>query len=299
VVQIREAALPWHHPSGLPASLSSLRRALVFSVLNVTPDSFSDGGLYREPDVAVARATAQVAAGADVIDVGGESTRPGAARIPVSEELSRVLPVVSALAELGIPVSIDTMRAEVADAAVAAGAVIVNDVSGGLADPQMHPFLAGNQVPYIAMHWRGHSTEMDRMAVYDDVVADVIRELSARLAAIAAAGVAPDRVVIDPGLGFAKAAQHNWSLLAAIPTLAELGRPVLIGASRKRFLGALLGDRSQPRPPADRDAATDAVTALAAFAGAWAVRVHDVRGSRDAIAVAQAWAEADKDRSTR
>lgn len=280
------------HPANLPLQLASLERPLVFSVLNVTPDSFSDGGHYQDPQRALDRAYAQIAAGADLIDVGGESTRPGAARIPVATELARIMPVIGPLAAAGIPVSVDTMRAEVAAAAVAAGAVLVNDVSGGLADPMMYEFLSQSDVPYVAMHWRGHSVDMDSLAQYDDVVTDVIAELQARLDAIAAAGIDLDRVVIDPGLGFAKTAQHNWQLLAGLPELLAMGHPVLIGASRKRFLGALLGPSGEPRPVAERDAATDAVTALAAFHGAWAVRVHDVRGSRDAIEVALAWARA-------
>jgi dihydropteroate synthase len=277
------------HPRGLPDSLAGERRPLVMSVLNVTPDSFSDGGRYVDVDIAVAHALQQAAAGADIIDVGGESTRPGAHRISADEELGRVLPVVEKLVGHGVVVSIDTMRAEVAQAAVGAGAALVNDVSGGLADPDMHAWIAGVDVPYVAMHWRGHSTDMDRLATYTDVVGEVCAELGDRLADLAAAGVDPARVVIDPGLGFAKEPGHNWALLAALPRLAALGHPVLIGASRKRFLGELLGTPGHPRPVADRDAATDAITALAAANGAWAVRVHDVRGSRDAIAVAGAW----------
>ncbi len=277
------------HPSGLPEHLAALRRTLVMSVLNVTPDSFSDGGRFSDVEVAVAHARAQVAAGADVIDVGGESTRPGATRIPIGEELSRVMPVVERLVDLGVVVSIDTMRAEVAHAAVAAGAALVNDVSGGLADPAMHRWLAGVEVPYVAMHWRGHSTHMDALASYDDVVADVCAELRQRLDALDAAGVDLARVVLDPGLGFAKTSSHNWALLAGMSQVRALGHPVLIGASRKRFLGELLGQSGQPRPVDQRDGATDAVTALAAAAGAWAVRVHEVRGSRDAIAVAAEW----------
>lgn len=277
------------HPRGLPGPLAGLRRTVVMAVLNVTPDSFSDGGRFVDVEVALAHARAQVAAGADLVDVGGESTRPGAGRIPIGEELDRVLPVVSALAGEGIAVSIDTMRAEVARAAVAAGAVLVNDVSGGLADPDMYAFLTEVPVPYVAMHWRGHSADMDALARYDDVLADVRAELAARLEAVAAAGVDPARVVLDPGLGFAKTAAHNWQLLAGLATLASLGRPILVGASRKRFLGELLADASGPRPVDQRDPATDAISALAAAAGAWAVRVHDVRGSRDAVAVAAAW----------
>jgi dihydropteroate synthase len=259
------------------------------SVLNVTPDSFSDGGRFVDVEIAVGHALAQVAAGADIIDVGGESTRPGAQRISVDEELGRVIPVVERLVAAGVVVSIDTMRSEVAAAAVTAGAHLVNDVSGGLADPGMHDWVAGVEVPYVAMHWRGHSTDMDRLATYHDVVAEVCAELSDRLAELAAAGVDAARVVLDPGLGFAKDSAHNWALLAGLGQLASLGHPVLVGASRKRFLGELLGEPGRPRPVGERDAATDAVTALASAAGVWAVRVHDVRGSRDAIAVAGAW----------
>jgi dihydropteroate synthase len=265
-------------------------------VLNVTPDSFSDGGRFVEVDIAVAHALAQVEAGADIIDVGGESTRPGTQRISADEELGRVVPVIERLVAHGVVVSIDTMRSEVAEVAVAAGAGLVNDVSGGLADPAMHAWVAGAEVPYVAMHWRGHSTDMERLANYGDVVAEVCQELSDRLGELAAAGVDPDRVILDPGLGFAKTSAHNWALLAALPHLTALGHPVLIGASRKRFLGELLGQPGMPRPVEERDAATDAITALASAAGAWAVRVHDVRGSRDAIAVAGAWRAAAPER---
>lgn len=277
------------HPRGLPETLATRDRTLVMAVLNVTPDSFSDGGRYLDPTAAVAHGLAQAAAGADIVDIGGESTRPGAARIPVAEELDRVLPVIRGLAEQDVVVSIDTMRAEVAAAALAAGARIVNDVSGGLADPQMYPFIAEAAAPYIAMHWRGHSATMNDLARYDDVVADVCRELRERLAGLAAAGVDPQRVILDPGLGFAKTPAHNWQLLQGLPDLLALGHPVLIGASRKRFLGELLAQAGSMRPVDDRDAATDAVSAIAAFHGTWAVRVHDVRGSRDALAVAEAW----------
>lgn len=280
------------HPAGLPATLSDLSRPLVMAVLNVTPDSFSDGGRHLDAREAVAHARSQVAAGADLVDVGGESTRPGARRIGVDEELGRVLPVLEGLAAEGIHASIDTTRAEVAREALAAGACLVNDVSGGLADPGMLPFLAQVEVPYIAMHWRGPSTLMDQLAAYDDVVTDVCAELSDRLTALAAAGVNLDRVVLDPGLGFAKTGAHNWELLAGLPTLLGLGRPVLVGASRKRFLGELLGGEGGPRPVDQRDEATHAITALAAEAGVWAVRVHEARGSRDAVAVAQAWTTA-------
>lgn len=265
-------------------------RCLVMGIVNVTPDSFSDGGLWLDAGAAVAHARALLAEGADLVDVGGESTRPGAIRPGVDEELHRVLPVVEALAAAGAVVSIDTMRAEVARAAVAAGAAVVNDVSGGLADPDMLTAVAELGSPYICMHWRGHSTSMQRLATYDDVVRDVSSELSDRLAALEAAGVSLDRVALDPGLGFAKTADHNWSLLRRLDELHALGRPLLVGASRKAFLGALLADADGPRAPLEREAATVAVSALAAAAGAWCVRVHDVRGSSDAVAVAARWA---------
>ncbi|MFC6237043.1 dihydropteroate synthase [Longivirga aurantiaca] len=277
------------HPAGLPPRLASLERCLVMGVLNVTPDSFSDGGLFLDAARAIDHGLAMAAAGADLVDVGGESTRPGAERVAPEEEIARVIPVVSALAEAGVAVSIDTMRATTARAAVEAGACVVNDVSGGLADPGMLIAVASLDVPYVAMHWRGHSTHMDDLAVYGDVVSDVVAELSARAADAVAAGIAPERVVLDPGLGFAKEADHNWALLRGLDHLLAVGHPVLVGASRKRFLGSLLAADGEPRPLAGRDGATDAITALAAAAGAWCVRVHDVRGSRDAVEVAAAW----------
>jgi len=277
-------------PSGLPDGLRDLGRTVVMGILNVTPDSFSDGGRWADTQAAVDRGRQLHVDGADLVDVGGESTRPGAQRIPVEEELARVLPVVQTLVADGVPVSIDTMRAAVAEACVDAGAVLVNDVSGGRADPQMLPWLATCTVPYVAMHWRGPSDVMEELATYDDVVRDVRDELRVRLDALSAAGVDLDRVVVDPGLGFAKRSEHNWQLLRAIDDLAELGRPLLIGASRKRFLGEVLADaRGEPRPFAGRDAAGDAVVALAAYAGVWGVRVHEVTASRDAVLVAQAW----------
>ena len=277
-------------PSGLPASLAGVDRTLVMGILNVTPDSFSDGGRWSSSDAAIARGIALHSEGADLVDVGGESTRPGAQRISVEEELDRVLPVVRALVGRAIPVSIDTMRAEVAAACVGAGAAMVNDVSGGRADPQMLPWLASATVPYVAMHWRGPSDVMEDLATYDDVVDEVRGELAQRLDAIAGAGIDLDRVVLDPGLGFAKRSPHNWALLRDLSALESLGRPLLIGASRKRFLGDLLaGEDGQPRPMEGRDAAGDAVTALAAYLGVWCVRVHEVRASRDAVLVAQAW----------
>ncbi len=259
-------------------------------VLNVTPDSFSDGGRYQDVSAAVAHGRDLHAQGADIVDVGGESTRPGAQRVPVGEELDRVLPVVSGLVEAGVPVSVDTMRAETALAAVAAGACLVNDVSGGLADPDMHAAVARLGVPYVAMHWRGHSDRMDDLATYDDVVVDVIGELRDRAEAAMAAGIPQRHIVLDPGLGFAKEADHNWALLKRLPNLAAQGFPLLIGASRKRFLGSLLADDDGvDRPVDERDRATDAVTAVAAAMGVWAVRVHDVAGSSDAVRVAEAW----------
>ncbi|MCC6494779.1 MAG: dihydropteroate synthase [Propionibacteriaceae bacterium] len=255
-------------------------------ILNVTPDSFSDGGQYLDVEAAVAHGLALFADGADLVDVGGESTRPGAQRASVETELARVLPVVGRLTAAGVPVSVDTMRAEVAVAAVAAGAVLVNDVSGGLADPGMLPAVAALDVDYVAMHWRGHSDRMADLADYGDVVTDVTTELAERLAAAIAAGVAADRVILDPGLGFAKTAVHNWALLRGLPSLAALGRPLLVGASRKRFLGELLAGPEGPRPVGERDDAGLAITALLAAAGVWGVRTHTARPQRDAISVA-------------
>lgn len=278
------------HPAPLPAALTGLDRTLVMGVVNVTPDSFSDGGLWFDPDRAVAHGLELLAQGADLLDVGGESTRPGAARVPEDEELRRVLPVVRALVAAGAVVSVDTTRPSVALAAVDAGAAVVNDVSGGLADEAMRRVVAETGVVYVAMHWRGHADVMDDLAVYDDVVTDVRDELARRLDELVAAGVAPEQVVLDPGLGFAKPGQDNWPLLAHLDVLAALGRPVLVGASRKRFLGHLLaGPDGVPAPPQDRDRATAAVSALAAAGGAWCVRVHDVPGSADAVRVGAAW----------
>ncbi len=264
-------------------------RCLVMGVVNVTPDSFSDGGRWLDADAAVAHGLALLAEGADLLDVGGESTRPGADRVPEDEEQRRVLPVVEALAAAGAVVSVDTMRASTALAAVEAGASVVNDVSGGLADPGMAAAVAATQATFVAMHWRGHSTVMDSLARYGDVVQDVAAELLARRDALVAAGLRPDRVVLDPGLGFAKGADHNWTILARLDELTALGHPVLVGASRKRFLGSLLADDDgTPAPVEARDHATAAVTALAARAGAWCVRVHDVAPSADAVRVAAA-----------
>jgi dihydropteroate synthase len=256
-------------------------------VLNVTPDSFSDGGAFDDADSAVKHGLRLAAAGADLVDVGGESTRPGAQRVSADEEQRRVLPVVAELAAAGVAVSIDTMRASTAEQALAAGAVLVNDVSGGLADPDLPRVVAAAGVPYVVMHWRGHSDTMTQHATYDDVVTEVSDELRRRVDAVGAAGVAAEQVVIDPGLGFAKNAAHNWALLAGLDRLAALGRPVLVGASRKSFLGALLAD-PEPREVVDRDDATAAVTVVAALAGAWAVRVHDARANADAVRVVAA-----------
>lgn len=262
-------------------------RALVMGVLNTTPDSFSDGGAWLDPAAAVLHGLAMAADGADVVDVGGESTRPGAARVDAEEEQRRVLPVVRALADEGVAVSVDTMRASTAAAALEAGAALVNDVSGGLADPAMAPLVAERGVPFVAMHWRGHSDVMTGLAAYGDVVAEVREELARRVDALLAAGVREDRLVLDPGLGFAKTADQGWELLARLDALVGPGRPLLVGASRKGMLGALLaGDDGAPRPAGQRDDATTALSALAAAAGAWGVRVHAVRASADAVRVA-------------
>jgi dihydropteroate synthase len=276
---------------GLPVA----NRCLVMGVLNVTPDSFSDGGDWLDPGKAVAHGMELASQGADIIDVGGESTRPGAQRVPAAEELSRVLPVVDALAQTGIPVSIDTMRAEVAARALAAGAAMVNDVSGGLADPDMAAVVAAAGVPFVVMHWRGHSADMYGRAVYDDVVAEVQAELDRRVAALLLAGVDRGQLILDPGLGFAKLPEHNWKLLANLDRIACLPGhadpfPVLVAASRKGFIGKLLaGPDGQPRPFARSDDATIALTALAVAAGAWCVRVHAVPGNVDAARVATRW----------
>lgn len=263
----------------------------VMGVVNVTEDSFSDGGKFIDRDRAVRHGLELVAAGAAIIDVGGESTRPGAVRIAPAVEAARVAPVIEALASQGITVSIDTMHADVAEAALESGAQIVNDVSGGLADPNMAPLLAEAKVPWILMHWRSVTAEQPHRAPgYSDVVAEVRAELLGAVDAAVAAGVDPKRLIIDPGLGFAKTAQDNWALLHALPEFVATGIPVLVGASRKRFLGALLaGADGAPRPPDGRETATAAISMLAAQHGAWGVRVHDVVASVDALAVLEAW----------
>jgi dihydropteroate synthase len=256
-------------------------------VVNVTPDSFSDGGAWFTPEAAVAHGHELVAQGADLLDIGGESTRPGAERPSAEEEQRRVLPVVEELGSL-VPVSVDTMRADVAAAALDAGAVLVNDVSGGLADPDMAPLVAARRVPFVAMHWRGHSHDMQARAHYDDVVEDVTAELAARVEALVAAGIRPADIVLDPGFGFAKLAHHNWELLRRLEELIAVGHRVLIGTSRKGFLGLVGRTPDTVRPPLGRDVATAATSLYAAQRGVWAVRVHDVAGTVDALDVADA-----------
>ncbi len=260
-------------------------------VVNVTDDSFSDGGLFLDRDRAVAHGLALAAEGAAIIDVGGESTRPGATRVDPQVETTRVVPVIKELAGQGLTVSIDTMHAAVAQAALESGARIVNDVSGGRADPAMAPLLADAKVPWVLMHWRSvGSARPHDVPVYRDVVAEVRDELMESVDGAVAAGVDPANVIIDPGLGFAKTAEHNWSLLRALPEFVGTGIPVLVGASRKRFLGSLLADADgEPRPPDGRETATAVISALAGLRGAWGVRVHDVRASVDALKVLEAW----------
>jgi dihydropteroate synthase len=266
-------------------------RVQVMGVLNVTDDSFSDGGLYLDRDRAVEHGLALVAAGAAIVDVGGESTRPGATRVDAAVESARVLPVIKELAGQGITISIDTMHAAVARAALENGAKIVNDVSGGRADPGMAPLLAEAGAPWILMHWRAVDPERPHaVPAYGDVVAEVRDELLAGVDAAVAAGVDPAKLIIDPGLGFAKSAEHNWTLLAALSELVDTGIPVLVGASRKRFLGALLADGGgELRPPDGRETATAVISALAMMHGAWGVRVHDVQATVDALKVVEAW----------
>ena len=251
-----------------------MARTLVMGILNVTPDSFSDGGRWVDTDAAVAHGLAMVADGAAIVDVGGESTRPDSDRVGAEEELARVLPVVAALADAGVTVSVDTTRASVAAATLDAGATWINDVSGGLADPQMLGAVAARGASYITMHWRGHARE-------------VCAELAACRDAALAAGIDPGRLVLDPGIGFAKTAEHNWALLQGWDALDALGFPLLLAVSRKRFLGSLLGGPDAPRPPVGRDVATAQLSGHFAARGVWGVRVHDVRSSADAIAVAE------------
>ncbi len=268
---------------------------VLMGVVNVTPDSFSDGGRWATTDAAIAHGRDLLADGADILDIGGESTRPGATRPLVEEELGRVVPVIRALVDDGAVVSVDTMRAEVAAEALAAGATIVNDVSGGLADPRILDVVAASDATYVCMHWRAHSDRMTDFAVYDapgGVLAAVRDELSARVDAARAAGVSDQRIVLDPGLGFAKKPAHNWRLLAGIPVLQALGFRVLVGASRKSFLGTLLaGPDGEQRPVDDREDATTALTVLLAQQRVWGLRVHDVRASHDALRTFARWEE--------
>src|SRR4051812_24013314 len=273
------------HVEGLPV----LERCLVMGIVNVTPDSFSDGGLYFHPEAAIRHGRAMAAHDTDLVDVGGESTRPSARRPALEEELGRVLPVVSKLAADGITVSIDTMRASVAEAAVEAGAAVVNDVSGGRADSEMFATVARLGVPYVLMHWRAHSAVMQQHTAYDDVVGDVAGELRTQLDAAVAAGIDRSRIALDPGIGFAKTADQNWDVLGGLDQLHELGQPLMLATSRKRFLGELLSGPTGLRPPQERDDATTATTALAAAAGVWCIRAHDARAAADAVRVTERW----------
>jgi len=248
---------------------------LVMGILNVTPDSFADGGRHHEFDAAVKRGLEMIAEGVDIIDVGGESTRPGADRVSQEEEIARTIPVITELAKHGATISIDTMRASTARAAVKAGAAMINDVSGGLADEAMLQTAAELKVPYIAMHWRGQSKDMNSKAVYGDVVNEVIAELNERIDAALDAGIHKDKLIVDPGIGFAKDAEHNWAIIDAIDRFVAMGYPVLVGASRKRFLG---GDS-----PDQREQATIELTKRLGTTGVWAVRVHSVKPHKEVL----------------
>ena len=249
---------------------------LIMGILNVTPDSFADGGRHNEFAAAVARGLEMISEGVDIIDIGGESTRPGAERVSEAEELERTIPVITELSKHGARLSIDTMRASTAEAAIEAGASIINDVSGGLADPHMLQTAARLQVPYIAMHWRGQSKDMNSKAIYNNVVNDVISELQDRITATQDAGIKANNLILDPGLGFAKGAEHNWAIIDSVESFVEMGYPVLIGASRKRFLG---GDT-----PDEREQATIDLTKRLATTGVWAVRVHSVKPHKEVLA---------------
>ena len=258
-------------------------KPVVMGILNVTPDSFADGGRHNTFEAAIAHAQVMISEGVDIIDIGGESTRPGAERVSLEEEKSRTIPVIKELKKLGAHISIDTTRSEVAREAIAAGAVYINDVSGGLADSAMTGLVAKNpEIQYIAMHWRGHSKNMNELAQYEDVVAEVKTELDDRISSLLAAGVNPEQLIIDPGLGFAKNSEHNWALLRGIDRLSLLGYPILIGASRKRFLGELLGSTI----PDERENASVVITALMTSHNIWGVRTHSVKSHREAIDVA-------------
>ena len=274
---------------GLPEFLHKPKRTLVMGIINVTPDSFSDGGENAATESAVMRGIQMIREGVDIIDIGGESTRPGAPRISAEEEKARVLPVLRALSDYDTVLSIDTMRAEVAEEAIAAGASIVNDVSGGLADSDMPRLIADVRVPYVVMHWRGFSDSMQKLAVYEVTAKEVRHELAERIEKLTKAGVEIDQLILEPGLGFAKEPDHNWDVLQAIESFEKLKRPLLVGASRKRFLGTLLNDGEGDRDVKEREAATIAVTTMLAERKVWGVRVHNVRDSRDAIEVVTRW----------
>jgi dihydropteroate synthase len=250
---------------------------LVMGILNVTPDSFADGGRHNDFDAAVARGLEMIAEGVDIIDIGGESTRPGADRVSEADEIARTIPVITELAKHGVKISIDTMRASTAAAAIQAGASIINDVSGGLADPLMLQAAAELKVPYIAMHWRGQSKDMNSKAIYGDVVSEVISELQERVDAALDAGISKENLIIDPGLGFAKDADHNWAIVDAIDKFVAMGYPVLVGGSRKRFLGG--------ESPDEREQATIELSKRLASTGVWAVRVHSVKPHKEVLSV--------------
>ena len=271
-------------PAGLSPTLAKLNRCLVVGVLNVTPDSFSDGGLFSDTNAAVKYAQDLIQNGADLIDVGGESTRPGASRITTLEEQKRVIPVIKELTSLGIITSIDTMNSETALVAVNAGAQMVNDVSGGLADENMHKCVADLNVPYVLMHWRGHSTVMDNLATYSDVVTEVVNEIQIQVDKAIKSGIDRNKIVIDPGLGFAKNPEQNWEILKKFNQLHHLNLPIYIGASRKRFLTDFAIPRGSLEPK-DRDIATSIITSYASLNGAWAVRVHDVSANSAAVKI--------------
>ncbi|HET6300731.1 dihydropteroate synthase [Microbacterium sp.] len=270
---------------------------LIMGIVNVTPDSFSDGGRYDDTERAIAHGLALSAQGADIVDIGGESTRPGAERVSPEVERARVLPVIEALAAAGVTVSVDTMNASTAVAAVEAGARIVNDVSGGLADPEMLPAIAATGADIVLQHWRGASADMYANARYDDVIREVVDELVARIQAAAKAGIPPARMIVDPGIGFGKQGDQNWDVLRGLERIVGIGPRVLVGASRKRFLAETLGP---DEPGGDtvsehrRDLATAVTSVLAAEAGAWAVRVHDVGATKDALRIAEAWRGEDR-----
>lgn len=274
--------------SGAPARYAALPggRTLIMGILNVTSDSFSDGGRWLRSEAAVAHGLELAAAGADIIDIGGESTRPGAERIAVAEEQARVLPVIRSLAERGLAISVDTMNASTARLALEAGALIVNDVSGGLADPGMADAVIEAGAPLVVSHWRGHSVDMNSRATYTDVVGEVVGELEYRVAELIVRGVSPTNLIVDPGLGFAKNAEHNWKILGHLDRISAFGLPVVVGASRKGFIGELV---EKGAPMDARDFPSAVVSALAAAAGAWAVRVHDVAMTRSALSVSEAW----------